>query len=42
MKFLGIFALIFSARARKIHHNDALRAGQYPETTFAPWKVHLS
>ena len=39
MKFLAVFALLFGARTKKTPHNDSLRAGQYSETTFAPWKI---
>lgn len=40
MKFLASVALLFfKLRAKENAHNDLLRAGQYSETVFKPWKI---
>jgi hypothetical protein len=41
MKFLAFLALLAAVRQNKAH-NDNLRAGQYPDAVFTPWKIAVS
>jgi hypothetical protein len=42
MKFLEMFALLVRARTTIKPHNDMLRAGQYPDVAFSPWRIFVS